>query len=64
MPVRPRHFRQWLPLIVLGFACAVSSLRAADRAEQRAQFRAALDAAARPPADAWKKLAMGLEEAH
>ncbi|MDR2012503.1 MAG: lytic transglycosylase domain-containing protein [Rhodanobacter sp.] len=57
---RPQH---WLSLILLGLACAILPLQGADRAEQRTQFRAALDAVDRPPDDAWKKLAAGLEEA-
>ena len=54
--------RPWRPLFVLMCAsCMAVPLAAADRATERGQFRAALASAARPPADAWKKLAAGLD---
>lgn len=49
---------------MLGLLCATfaaSALQAADRGTEREQFRAALAAASRPPDDAWKRLAVGLD---
>jgi soluble lytic murein transglycosylase len=55
-----RRFRLPAALALLAVAAALP-LRAADRGAERAQFRAALAAAARPPEDAWKKLAANLD---
>ncbi len=62
--MRPRSTRHWR-LLLSGFLLAAfgaPALHAADRAAERSQFRAALAAAARPPDDAWKKVAAGLDE--
>jgi soluble lytic murein transglycosylase len=48
-------------LLVLAAGCAAVPAAAADRASQRAQFRAALAAAKKPPEGAWRKLAAGLD---
>ncbi|MEO7063690.1 MAG: transglycosylase SLT domain-containing protein [Dokdonella sp.] len=48
-----------------GFLCAAASaptLHAGDLAAERSQFRAALAAAGRLPDDAWKKIAIGIDE--
>jgi soluble lytic murein transglycosylase len=56
----PRYLRlPWFGLLCAAFATA--TLQAADRATEREQFRAALAAASRPPEDAWKKVAVGLD---
>jgi soluble lytic murein transglycosylase len=54
----PRRWR--LPVLAL-LALLASPLAAADRAAERAQFRAALAAASQSPEGAWKKFAAGLD---
>ncbi|MEO6297605.1 MAG: transglycosylase SLT domain-containing protein [Dokdonella sp.] len=52
----------WLAVLVVPcMAFAAPPLAAADRATERAQFRAALAAASRPPEGAWKKIAAGMD---
>ena len=48
--------------VLAAFAAALP-VHAADRADQRVQFREALATAAKPPEGAWKSLSAGLEEA-
>lgn len=48
--------------VLTAFAAALP-VHAADRADQRVQFREALATAAKPPEGAWKRLSAGLEEA-
>lgn len=54
-------FRPWR-LSLLTLLCTASIAVAADRSEQREQFRAALAAASQLPVGAWKKVAIGLDE--
>ncbi len=56
----PRH--RWLAVLVASCSAFVASPHAAaDQAAERAQFRAALAAASRPPEGEWKKLAANLD---
>ncbi|HEY6940708.1 transglycosylase SLT domain-containing protein [Dokdonella sp.] len=48
-------------LLALAALASAVPVAASDRASQRAQFRAALAAAKKPPEGAWRKLAAGLE---
>lgn len=49
-------------LLLLGLVVTVSAVAEVDRSAQREQFRSARAAIARPPADGWKRLAIGLED--
>ncbi|HEU4664555.1 MAG TPA: lytic murein transglycosylase, partial [Dokdonella sp.] len=61
-PVPRRSRRGARALLALALAAlAFVPVAAADRGSQRAQFRAALAAAKRPPEGAWRKLAAGLD---
>ena len=59
-----RRLHRWLgPLSgILCAAIAVPAVHATDLSAERTQFRTALAAATRPPDDAWKKIAIGLDE--
>jgi soluble lytic murein transglycosylase len=59
--MRFRPFRRFLVLALCSLAAA-APLAAADRAAQRQQFRAGLEAATKPPESAWKRYAASLEE--
>ncbi|MGN6521501.1 MAG: transglycosylase SLT domain-containing protein [Dokdonella sp.] len=63
-PVLRRSRRACTALVALAAIAVALPLAAADRTSQRAQFRAALAAAKKPPEGAWRKLAAGLDVDH
>lgn len=63
MPVRAIRRFLPLPFALILAALVALPLHAADRAQQRAQFRTALALAAKPQETAWKRYAAELEEA-
>ncbi len=62
-PVPPRRWRFRL-FMLAGLAGLALPVLAADEADRRAAFRSALDAASRPPAGDWKKLASRVDPAY
>ena len=59
-----RLSRRLRPALFLASALLALPVAAADRASERAQFRAAYAAAARPPEGAWRKLARTLDPSY